>query len=186
MHHSCCLERLKKHAFLCCNVYAIARRLAKPCIKIAPVSTSCAMATTSPFLSYFNPSRNVFVSGVSGATSEAFVSASSSAFFAAAVHLPTDDVVLDAVLPPHRPLCQRRSRPRCCWREEKNNAAFCLLLLRLCGWSVVAQRKHFWKKKTSLSSAPETTPSFLLLLLPKPPQCTFFAEEFYQRERDQM
>ena len=86
--HSCCLERLKKHAFLCCKVYAIARRLAKPCIKIAPVSTSCAMATTSPFLSYFNPSRNFFVSGVSGATSEAFVSASSSAFFAAAVHLP--------------------------------------------------------------------------------------------------
>ena len=79
LHHSCCLERLKKHAFLCCKVYAIARRLAKPCIKIAPVSTSCAMATTSPFLSYFNPSRNFFVSGVSGATSEAFVSASSSA-----------------------------------------------------------------------------------------------------------
>jgi len=54
-------------------VYAIAKRLAKPCIKIAPVSTSWAIAVTNPFESYFKESRNCFISFVSGETSDGFV-----------------------------------------------------------------------------------------------------------------
>ena len=147
LHHSCCLERLKKHAFLCCNVYAIARRLAKPCIKIAPVSTSCAMATTSPFLSYFNPSRNVFVSGVSGATSEAFVSASSSAFFAAAVHLPTDDVVLDAVLPPHRPLLPEAFASQVLLARRKKQRRFAFFFFAFAGGPSSPKENTFGRRK---------------------------------------
>ena len=52
-------ERLKNVAFLVDIVFARASLLAKPCIRMAPVSTFCAIATANPLLSHFTLSSNV-------------------------------------------------------------------------------------------------------------------------------
>jgi len=56
--HCAWREREKNVAFFAVMVVRTAVRSANPCIKIAPVSTSCAIATTRPLSSYFRPSRN--------------------------------------------------------------------------------------------------------------------------------
>ena len=56
--HSEDRERLKNVAFLVDIVAARASLLAKPCIRMAPVSTFCAMATASPLVSHFTLSSN--------------------------------------------------------------------------------------------------------------------------------
>jgi len=52
-------ERLKNVAFLVDIVFARASLLANPCIRMAPVSTFCAIATANPLLSHFTLSSNV-------------------------------------------------------------------------------------------------------------------------------
>ena len=65
--HCAWRERLKKVAFLAVIVVRTAVRSANPCIRIAPVSTSWAMATNRPLSSYFRPSRNVSICSGSAA-----------------------------------------------------------------------------------------------------------------------
>ena len=70
--HCACLLREKKVALRLVIVERTAVRSAKPCMRIAPVSTSWAMATTKSLSSYFRPSRNFSICSGSAAAAMMF------------------------------------------------------------------------------------------------------------------